>query len=269
MSFIVVIPSRYASTRLPGKPLAEIGGKPLISHVVARANESDALRVIVATDDRRIADALNGEPCEICMTRVDHQSGSDRLAEVVEQLGIVDQEIVVNVQGDEPAIPARLINEVAASLAASSEAAMATAAHRINSETDFRNPNLVKVVFDQAGRALYFSRSAIPFSRDTPEFSGWQHIGIYAYRAQFLKRYADLNPSDLEQSESLEQLRVLDNGESIMVQTVDYDVGIGVDTPADLERARILLQDYVSKADPAKSKSAIDKPLVDKPAMDK
>ena len=241
MSFIVIIPSRYASTRLPGKPLVDIAGKPLIEHVVDRANESNAKRVIVATDDQRIVDALQGVDCEVIMTRVDHLSGSDRLAEVLDTLNIKDQEIVVNVQGDEPLIPAKLINQVADYLSKSSQAVMSTAAHKIASDTDLENPNVVKVVIDQTGKALYFSRAAIPFSRDNTPITAWHHIGIYAYRAEFLKRYSKLKPSALEQTESLEQLRVMDNGETIMVQTIDYDAGVGVDTPEDLDLMRTRL----------------------------
>ena len=245
MSFIVIIPSRFASTRLPGKPLVDIAGKPLIEHVVDRANESNAKRVIVATDDQQIVDALQGVDCEVVMTRVDHLSGSDRLVEVLETLKIQDQEIVVNVQGDEPLIPAKLINQVADYLSKSSQAVMSTAAHKIASDADLQNPNVVKVVIDQTGKALYFSRAAIPFSRDNSltraPAQAWHHIGIYAYRAEFLKRYSKLKPSALEKSESLEQLRVMDNGETIMVQTIDYDAGIGVDTPEDLELVRTRL----------------------------
>ncbi len=242
MSFTVIIPSRYASTRLPGKPLVDITGKPLVEHVVDRANESNASRVIVATDDQRIADALEEVACEVCMTRVDHLSGSDRLVEVLTRLDIDEDEIIVNVQGDEPLIPAILINQVADYLSNSPHAVMSTAAHKITSDADFKNPNIVKVVIDQTGRALYFSRSAIPFTRDNSltqtSTQAWHHIGVYAYRAEFLKRYSKLKPSALEQSESLEQLRVMDNGETIMVQTIDYDAGIGVDTPEDLELVR-------------------------------
>ena len=249
MNFTVIIPSRYASTRLPAKALADIGGRPLIAHVVDRANESSASRVIVATDDQRIADALLSSKCEVCLTREDHISGSDRLAEVVSKLAIDDDEIIVNVQGDEPAIPARLINEVATSLAHAPRAVMSTAAHRIKSDADFNNPNIVKVVFDQSGRALYFSRSAIPYSKVSSGIGAdaWRHIGIYAYRAEFLKRYHALTASKLEIAESLEQLRVMDNGESIMVHRIDYHAGVGVDTAEDLAIARGLLADWYNK----------------------
>lgn len=244
MSFVVVIPARFGSTRLPGKPLADLCGKPLIAHVVDRAQESNAGAVIVATDDQRIVDALENYDCDVCLTRSDHPSGSDRIAEVVELMSIPDDQIVVNVQGDEPIIPARLINEVAAALADAPQAVMATAAQAIRTEDDLNNPNMVKVVIDQTGRALYFSRAPIPFARDASfaEIQSWHHIGIYAYTAKFLKQYASLAPSQLEQTECLEQLRVMDNGETIMVQTIDYDAGIGVDTQADLERVSALLK---------------------------
>jgi len=232
-----------AASRLPGKPLLDIAGQPLIAHVVARANESNAHRVIVATDDMQIAAALEDSDCEVCMTRADHLSGSDRLAEVVEKLEIEGQQLIVNVQGDEPAIPARLIDEVAASLEKAPQAAMSTAAHRIKSIEDFNNPNVVKVVVDQTDRALYFSRAAIPFTKDGSFDNAWHHVGIYAYRAEFLKRYTKLQASDIEQGESLEQLRVMDNGETIMVQKIDYDAGVGVDTPEDLKRVRALFND--------------------------
>lgn len=241
MSFIVIIPARYASTRLPGKPLQEIAGKTMIEHVVDRANESAATRIIVATDDQRIVDVLHSVDCEVCMTRVDHESGSDRLTEVVEKLNIDDQEVIVNVQGDEPLIPAKLINQVAQSLTNQPKAVMSTAAHLIDDAEEISNPNVVKVVFDQLGRALYFSRSTIPHDRDHSGSNVWRHIGIYAYRAEFLKRYHLLKPSALEKSEKLEQLRVMDNGETILVETIDYDSGIGVDTQEDLDRVRQLL----------------------------
>lgn len=241
MTFTVVIPARYSSTRLPGKVLADISGKPMIAHVVERANESLASRVIVATDDQRIADALSASQCEVCMTRADHQSGSDRLAEVVQILSIRDQEIIVNVQGDEPCVPGKLINQVAAALENADDAVMSTAAKKIDLPSDIDNPNVVKVVFTQAGKALYFSRAPIPFARDQRQVSAWHHIGIYAYRSGFLKRYHSLPSSHMEAAESLEQLRVLDNGDTIMVETVNYDTGIGVDTQQDLERARQLL----------------------------
>lgn len=241
MTFTVVIPARFASTRLPGKALANIAGKPMIAHVVERANESSADRIIVATDDQRIADAVADSHCEVCMTRSDHVSGSDRLAEVVKTLAIPSDEIVVNVQGDEPMIPGKLIDQVAAALDVAGDAVMSTAARKISAQSIIEDPNVVKVVFSITGRALYFSRAAIPFSRDQATVDAWHHIGIYGYRASFLKRYHKLVPSALEQAESLEQLRVLDNDEQIIVEKIDYDTGLGVDTPADLELVRRLL----------------------------
>ena len=241
MSFTVIIPARYASTRLPGKALADIVGKPMVAHVVDRARESKASRVIVATDHQEIIDALDGVNCEVCLTSEDHQSGSDRLAEVVQTLNIADDEIIVNVQGDEPMIPGRLIDQVASSLINTKDAAMSTAARKITNLDLIDDPNIVKVVFTHSGRAMYFSRACIPFARDERKADAWHHIGIYAYRSAFLKRYHSLSPSLIEQTESLEQLRVLDNGEHIMVEQVDYETGIGVDTPADLEKIRLLM----------------------------
>lgn len=238
MPFIVVIPARYDSNRLPGKVLADIAGKPMIAHVVDRARESSASRVIVATDDHRIADALDGLNCEVCMTSSEHESGSDRLVEVVEKLAFDDDDIVVNVQGDEPLIPGALIDQVAAALDIAGDSVMSTAAKAIEDEADIENPNVVKVVFSHAGKALYFSRAPIPYARDERYTNAWHHIGIYAYRASFLKRYDQLVRSAIEQTECLEQLRVLDNGDSIMVEIVDYDTGVGVDTAEDLERVR-------------------------------
>jgi len=241
MAFTVVIPARYASTRLPGKVLADIAGRPMIAHVVARARESSAGRVIVATDDQSIAEAVECLECEVCMTSAEHESGSDRLAEVVEKLSINDDEIVVNVQGDEPLIPGLLIDQVAAALEIAGDAVMSTAAKAIENEADIENPNVVKVVFSRAGKALYFSRAPIPYARDKRDTNAWHHIGIYAYRASFLKRYDQLVRSSIEQTECLEQLRVLDNGDSILVETVDYDTGVGVDTEEDLERVRQIM----------------------------
>jgi 3-deoxy-manno-octulosonate cytidylyltransferase (CMP-KDO synthetase) len=248
MAFTVIIPARYASTRLPGKALADIGGKPMISHVVARANESTATRVIVATDDARIADALRDDECEVCMTRADHVTGSDRLQEVVQELEIADHEIIVNVQGDEPLIPAKLINLVAASLQRSPQAAMATAARKIAHEHEIDDPNIVKVVFAQDGRALYFSRAPIPFARDKRFAAAWHHVGIYAYRARFLRDFDQMATSNIEKTESLEQLRALDNGHIIMVETVDYSTGMGVDTPSDLEAVRAMVLEMNTEA---------------------
>ena len=237
----MIIPARFSSTRLPGKPLLEIAGKPLIEHVVERANQSAAKRIIVATDDVRIENALKNVSCEVCMTQSSHVSGSDRLAEVVEKLELDEQSIIVNVQGDEPMIPAELINQVGYALTQHEAAVMSTAAHQIEKLSDIDNPNVVKVVFDQTGRAMYFSRSPIPYDRDNTSLPVFRHIGVYAYKAKFLREYGSLQASSIEQAESLEQLRVLDNGFTIMVETVDIDAGVGVDTQEDLELVRRLM----------------------------
>lgn len=247
MGFDVVIPARYASTRLPGKPLADINGKTLIEHVYHAARRSDAERVIIATDDTRVAEAVQSCGAEVCMTRQDHLSGTDRLAEVVQTLDIDSQRIVVNLQGDEPFAPADLLNSVANALQVSQDAVMATACHKIDQAHVINDPNVVKVVCDQNHHALYFSRSPIPYRRDPEnvDVDYYQHIGIYAYRTEFIKRYSQLPPSPIELAESLEQLRVLDNGYSIAVTEFSHDVGFGIDTPEDLQRARerMALQD--------------------------
>jgi len=180
MSFIVMIPARYASTRLPGKALAEIEGKPMIEYVVDCANQSDASRVIVATDDERVQAALRDKVCEVFMSDVNHQSGSERLSEVANKLDIDDEQIIVNVQGDEPLVPGKLIDQVAAALEIAGDAVIATAAKAIEDEQELNNPNVVKVVFARTGKALYFSRSPIPYARDERFSNAWKHIGIYA-----------------------------------------------------------------------------------------
>ncbi len=246
MSFRVIIPARFQSTRLPGKMLAAIGDMSMIEQVVCRANESVAQEVIVATDDDRISQQLVNAQCQVIMTAADHVSGSDRLAEAVEKLGLNDDQIIVNVQGDEPLIPADLINQVAALLLEQPDINMATAATAISDEGDFVDPNVVKVVINGRSEAMYFSRAAIPFKRNAAEGSvpnAWHHIGIYAYRVGFLKNYHALPHSELEQRESLEQLRVLENGDKILVHTTELEVGFGIDTQADLDRARALLAD--------------------------
>ncbi|RKR65187.1 3-deoxy-manno-octulosonate cytidylyltransferase (CMP-KDO synthetase) [Yokenella regensburgei] len=248
MSFVVIIPARYASTRLPGKPLQDINGKPMIVHTLERARESGADRVIVATDHPDVARAVEAVGGEVCMTRVDHQSGTERLAEVVEKCGFSDDTIIVNVQGDEPTIPAANIRQVAENLARS-QCGMATLAVPVHSAEEAFNPNAVKVVIDNAGYALYFSRATIPWdrdrfaqSRDTIGDSLLRHIGIYAYRAGFINRYISWPPSPLEQIEMLEQLRVLWYGEKIHVEVAKVTPGTGVDTPEDLERVRLELR---------------------------
>lgn len=257
MSFVVIIPSRYGSTRLPAKALADIHGQPLICHVAQRALQSEASRVIVATDDQRIADELKDLEVEVCMTRADHESGSERLSEVISKLDLDDATIVVNVQGDEPIIPPRLINELAATLqaqgladsAAVNSVVMATAAQKIVNQEDRDDPNVVKVAFRKDQRALYFSRSAIPFDRDRRNRIAWHHVGIYAYRAGFLRNWNDLLHSEIEKIESLEQLRVLDNGFDIAVHCIEYSAGIGVDTVEDLDRVRAILSEANSVDD--------------------
>ncbi|MEN0038683.1 MAG: 3-deoxy-manno-octulosonate cytidylyltransferase [Cellvibrio sp.] len=252
MSFYVVIPARYASTRLPAKPLREIAGKPMIQHVYERACESDAVQVIIATDDARIEAVATAFGARVCMTSAAHNSGTDRLQEVVTQLGLGDTDIIVNVQGDEPLIPAAVINQVAENLAKNQYAGMATLSEPIHSLEDFRNPNIVKVVKDQLGKALYFSRAPIPWPRDhfakgdTSElpdnFPAQRHIGIYAYRVALLNRFVTWPQASLEQIESLEQLRVLANGEAIHIAEACAAVPGGVDTEADLQRVKAILE---------------------------
>lgn len=246
-AFRVVIPARFASTRLPGKPLADICGKPMIVRVMERAAASGAAEVLVATDDEQVLASVQAAGGQALMTRADHPSGTDRLAEVVEARGWSDDEIIVNVQGDEPLIDVALIRLVADALADDPEASISTAAHAIHDAESFFNPNVVKVVCDARGHALYFSRAPIPWARDdlsktrTALPAGLpvlRHVGIYAYRAGFLKRYAQLAPSPLEQWEALEQLRAMWHGHRIAVRVVDEAPAAGVDTPEDLARVR-------------------------------
>ncbi len=245
-SFKVVIPARYASTRLPGKPLLEIAGKPMVVRVAEQAALSGASEICVATDHADIAEAVALHGYVAVMTRSDHPSGTDRIAEVARQRGWSDDEIVVNVQGDEPLIDPRLIRDVADSLASHPEAAMATACHPIRDRASAFNPNVVKVVTDIHGCALYFSRAPIPYARDAyaagdevpPGLPVRRHIGIYAYRAGFLGVYARLTPAEIETYESLEQLRVLWHGYKISVAVTEHAPAAGVDTPDDLQRVR-------------------------------
>lgn len=246
--FVVAIPARYASTRLPGKPLSRIAGEPMIVHVARRAFAAGAREVVVATDDDRIAEALAGQPVVVCMTRADHASGSDRLAECVEQRGWSDDTVVVNLQGDEPLAPPSGIRAVAAALV-DNGAPMATLATPVASAEELFNPNCVKVVV--AGElALYFSRAPLPWARDDfavsrerlpPDVPFLRHIGIYAYRAGFLRRYTSLARTPLETAESLEQLRVLEHGHRIAVRLAPEAFPAGVDTPEDLARVNALL----------------------------
>jgi len=245
--FFVVIPARYSSTRLPGKPLQDIGGKTMIQRVYEQAKKSHAQKVLVATDDVRIAEVVKNFGGEFCMTRVDHTSGTDRIQEVVALQGWSDQTLVVNVQGDEPLIPPAVINQVANNLAQHREAGMSTLCEAITDIQVFMDPNAVKVVFDQQGYALYFSRAPIPWPRDAfkqkrdelPNLHpAYRHIGIYAYRARFLHQFMTWPPATLEQTESLEQLRALANGIRLHVAEACEEVPGGVDTPEDLQQVR-------------------------------
>ncbi len=236
----MVIPARYASTRFPGKPLADLGGKPMVVHVCERARESGALSVAVATDDERIVQAVVQAGHRALMTRADHPSGTDRIAEAAGALGLAGQDIVVNVQGDEPLIDPGLIRDVAAMLGRNREASMSTACHPIHDAASLDNPNVVKVVLDAAGYALYFSRSRIPFPREAGA-SCYRHAGIYGYRVEFLKIYASLKPALLEQTEALEQLRALWHGYRIAVAVSTAEIPPGVDTPQDLEAVRRMM----------------------------
>lgn len=241
MSFRVVIPARYASARLPGKPLLDIAGKPMVIRVAEQAKKSGADSIVIATDFERIMQVAETHHVEAVMTRVDHVSGTDRIAEVAQQLNWDDDEIIVNVQGDEPLIDPALIQEVALTLAHSRDAVMATACHAIHDEASMLNPNIVKVVMDKNGNALYFSRSPIPYPRDDAHkqnIKAHRHIGIYAYRVGFLKQYAELSVTELEQIECLEQLRVLHHGYKIAVTITDNAPATGVDTQADLDYVR-------------------------------
>ena len=249
-AFTLVIPARYASTRLPGKPLQDIAGKPMIQHVWEQACKSSAARVVVATDDERIAAACTSFAAEVLLTRADHASGTDRLAEVASRLGLPSDAIVVNVQGDEPLVPPVIIDQVAANLAANPQAGMATLAEPIEQASALFNPNVVKVVSDASGLALTFTRAPLPWARDAfasaPEclpaaVPYRRHIGIYAYRAGFLQDFVAWGPCWLESCESLEQLRALWHGVRIHVADALQAPPAGVDTQEDLERVRRLL----------------------------
>lgn len=250
MPYTVIIPARYASSRLPGKPLLDIHGKPMIQHVWERACLSAAGRVVIATEDERVAAACQQFGAQVCMTSAEHESGTDRLQEVVASLGLGDDEIVVNVQGDEPLLPAPAIEQVAANLADHREAGIATLKEAIRDTDTVFNPNAVKVVCDNRGFALYFSRAPIPFCRDN-WLSGkgdmptgteyWRHIGIYAYRVGFLHQFVSWPSSELETCERLEQLRAMENGVRIHVAESAVEVPGGVDTQQDLDAVRALL----------------------------
>ena len=249
MSFSVVIPARYGASRLPGKPLLDICGKPMIQRVWEQAVESGADQVIVATDDTRIQAVADAFGAQVCMTSPDHPSGTDRLQEVALRQRWQDDHIVVNVQGDEPLLPPALIDQVAANLGQRPEAGIATLSEPVTGLAELRNPNAVKVVTDVHGMALYFSRATIPWPREAfateptamPEGAWQRHIGIYAYRSGFLHRYVNWDPAPLETQEQLEQLRALFQGERIHVATACEPVPAGVDTPEDLAAVRSLL----------------------------
>lgn len=248
MSFTVLIPARLASTRLPDKPLADIAGAPMVVRVAQRAMQSGAARVVVAADSERIAQACRNHGVEVVLTRADHPSGSDRLAEACTRLGLDGDDVVVNVQGDEPLIDPRLIDAVATLLVQRPQASMSTAAHAIDRLEEFTNPNVVKVVLQADGLALYFSRAPIPWWRDgfgggvaaLPEPRPLRHVGIYGYRAGFLRAFPALPQAPVEACEALEQLRALWHGHRIAVHVAEAAPGPGVDTPQDLERVRQL-----------------------------
>jgi len=249
-TFTVLIPARLASTRLPDKPLADLCGLPMVVRVAQRARLSDADQVVVATDHPRIAAACEQHHVPVVMTRSDHPTGSDRLAEACRLLGLEGDARIVNVQGDEPLIDPALINACARLLLDRPDCVMSTAAHEVHDAAEWRNPNVVKVVTDVQDRALYFSRAPIPWWRDAPDATQLpqgmaavlRHIGIYGYRAGFLRRFPELPVSPLEQVESLEQLRVLWHGERIAVHRSAHAPGPGVDTPEDLARVRALIE---------------------------
>ncbi|MGN6667785.1 MAG: 3-deoxy-manno-octulosonate cytidylyltransferase [Trinickia sp.] len=261
--FVAVVPARLASTRLPEKPLADIAGKPMVVRVAERAREAGAQRVLIATDDARVLAAAQEHGFEALLTRADHPSGTDRLAEVATRLGLPDDTIVVNVQGDEPLIDPALVCGVASHLADHPDCAIATAAHPIADAAEVFNPNIVKVVLDARGVALYFSRAPIPWQRDAyapqcdaqaidvrampapPAGAVLRHIGLYAYRARFLRTYPTLAQAPIEYAEMLEQLRAMWHGERIAVRVTHEAPAPGVDTLADLERVRAL---FLTKA---------------------
>ena len=243
--FKIVIPARYASSRLPGKPLLDIAGKPMVVRVAEQAAKSGASEIVIATDFEKIMQVAAEHDIKAVMTRLDHASGTDRIVEVAQKLGWADNEIVVNVQGDEPLIEPELIKEVAQHLANSQDAVMATACHAIHDEASFLNPNIVKVVIDANGNALYFSRAPIPYPRDEifkQNIQAFRHIGIYAYRVGFLKKYAELSVTELEKIESLEQLRVLHHGYKIGVTVTRNAPANGVDTQKDLDYVRCVFR---------------------------
>jgi 3-deoxy-manno-octulosonate cytidylyltransferase (CMP-KDO synthetase) len=251
LAFKVVIPARMRSTRLPGKMLADIAGKPLVAWVAERGAASGADEVVIATDHQEIADAVTALGWKVCTTSVAHETGTDRIAEAVALLGLDADEIVVNVQGDEPLVDPQLIRKVASELALRPKASIATAVHPIDSAATFFDPNVVKVVVDTEGYAQYFSRAPIPYARDAfaqsrtvlpKDFPAYRHIGIYAYRVGFLREYSSLSVTGAERFEALEQLRALGHGHRIAVAFWNQPMEAGVDTKEDLERVRKRLE---------------------------
>ena len=252
MSYHIIIPARYASARLPGKPLRLIAGKTMLAHVIERARQSAADRIIVATDDQRIADAVAALGVECCMTSLLHNSGTERIHEVIETFNIADDTVIVNMQGDEPLMPASCLDQLGQALAQDAHAEMATLSAPIENMEELFDPNVVKLVYDETGNALYFSRAAIPWHRDAfmhaqPVLATFanhhRHIGLYAYRAGFVKQYISWGSCELEQIESLEQLRVLYHGRKIKVVRANEIPGPGVNTEEELQRAeQILIQ---------------------------
>jgi len=248
--FVVIVPARLASTRLPRKPLVDLGGQPMVVRVARRAAESGAARVVVATDSDDVMAACRSFDVEVVLTRADHATGTDRLAEAVDALQLADETVVVNVQGDEPLLPPELVRRVAELLEQRTECALATAAHPLADASEFFNPNVVKVVSDASGRALLFSRAPIPWARDAfavtrerlpADLPAWRHVGLYAYRAGFLRRFPLLARAPIEEQENLEQLRALWHGFAIAVLPLTESLPPGVDTPHDLEAVRALI----------------------------
>ncbi len=251
MQFNVIIPARHDSNRLPGKPLLDIAGKPMIQHVYERARESGADKIIIATDDDRIANSAAGFGAEVCMTSAEHRSGTERISEVLTKTGLDDDSIVVNLQGDEPMMPPTLIHQVAQNLYEHHDASVATLQEQIHNAADLFDPHVVKVISDQSGYALYFSRAPIPWDRDAFSISTeelpetalhFRHVGLYAYRAGFIKQYVSWPACELEQMESLEQLRVLWHGHKIHIAQAGQPTEKGVDTDRDLARVRQVLE---------------------------
>lgn len=242
MSFTVIIPARYDASRLPGKPLLDVAGKPLLQHTFERAISSDATDVYIATDDERIREAATDFGAKVLMTRADHPSGTDRLQEAASQLGLAADDVVVNVQGDEPLIPPSVINQVAANVVSKESVGIATLCEVISEQDEINDPNSVKVVFDHGGRALYFSRSTLPHNGSASAKNCYRHIGLYGYRVEVLNQFVKWSPAELEVAEKLEQLRALYHGVEIHVEVCNEQIPPGVDTARDLETVRLFFK---------------------------